>query len=156
MLFVCLGNICRSPTVEGVFRHLAALEAAPLGIAADSAGTSRYHIGARPDPRSVHAARRRGVDLSSLRARQVVAADFSRFDLILAMDHANLRELQALRPKGATAQIRLFLEYAPHTGVLEVPDPYQGAEQDFETVLDLAFTGSSGLLQTLRTLHQVP
>ena len=112
VLFVCLGNICRSPTAEGVLRHLAAQEAAGLGLEIDSAGTADYHIGAPPDLRSQRAALRRGIDISGLRARQVTAADFDRFDLILAMDGENLRELQALKPRGSRAVVKLFLEYA--------------------------------------------
>ena len=145
---MCLGNICRSPTVEGVFRHLAANGSPRLNVEADSAGTSRYHIGSPPDSRSVAAARRRGVDLSRLRARQIIAADFARFDLILAMDHANLRAIEALQPAGTPATVGLLLEYAPDAGMLEVPDPYMRDEQAFEEVLDLAFAGSKGLLMS--------
>src|SRR5277367_5210517 len=99
VLFVCLGNICRSPTAEGVFRHLLEQEAPELQVEVDSAGTADYHIGAAPDPRSQRAALSRGIDLSGLRARQVTADDFARFDLILAMDGDNLRELEAMRPQ---------------------------------------------------------
>jgi protein-tyrosine phosphatase len=150
VLFVCLGNICRSPTAEGVLRHLAAQEAPRLKVEIDSAGTADYHIGAAPDPRSQRAALRRGIDISGLRARQVTEHDFLRFDLILAMDRANLRELQSLQPDRASARLKLFMEYAPSLGVLEVPDPYYGDASGFENVLDLAAAASRGLLASLQ------
>lgn len=150
VLFVCLGNICRSPTAEGVFRHLLAQEAPDLRIEVDSAGTADYHIGDPPDPRSQRAALRRGIDLSALRARQLTRDDFVRFDFILAMDLHNLREIQALRPERSRAKVQLFLEYAPDTGTLEMPDPYYRDANGFEEVLDLATTASRGLLATLK------
>ena len=150
VLFVCLGNICRSPTAEGVLRHLAALEAPELMLNIDSAGTADYHIGAPPDPRSQRAALRRSVDISGLRARQVTAADFDRFDLILAMDAQNLRELLALQPRGSRAVVKLFLEYTPQTKVRDVPDPYYGGDSDFEEVLDLTTAASRGLFAALK------
>jgi protein-tyrosine phosphatase len=149
VLFVCLGNICRSPTAEGVFRDLAKREAAQLPLEADSAGTADYHMGSPPDPRSQRAALRRGIDISGLRGRQVTVDDFAHFDLILAMDKANLRDLKAMKPAHARAKIKLFLEYAPQAGLLEVPDPYYGDASDFETVLDLATAASRGLLTAL-------
>jgi protein-tyrosine phosphatase len=149
VLFVCLGNICRSPTAEGVLRHLAAQQAPRLDIEIDSAGTADYHIGAGPDSRSQKAALKRGIDIGGLRARQVGAEDFARFDLILAMDRENLRELQSMKPKGSLAEIKLFLEYAPNEGLLEVPDPYYGGADDFERVLDLTAAASRGLLASL-------
>ena len=150
VLFVCLGNICRSPTAEGVLRHLAAHEAPGLALEIDSAGTADYHIGAPPDVRSQRAALRRGIDISGLRARQVTAADFERFDLILAMDQENLSELQALKPRGSHALVKPFLEYAPQTKVRDVPDPYYGGDSDFERVLDLTTAASRGLLAALK------
>ncbi|HEX3951732.1 MAG TPA: low molecular weight protein-tyrosine-phosphatase [Steroidobacteraceae bacterium] len=123
VLFVCLGNICRSPTAEGVLRYLAAREAPGLVLEIDSAGTADYHIGAPPDPRSRRAALARGIDIGDLRARQVTAADFLRFDLILAMDRDNLRGLEAIRPGNARAGLKPFLEYAPQTKLRDVPDP---------------------------------
>src|ERR1700685_2479376 len=108
ILFVCLGNICRSPTAEAMLRHLAAQQAPRLNLKIDSAGTADYHIGASPDPRSQLAASRRGIDISGLQARQVTEHDFMRFDLILAMDRANLSALESLKPVGATAQLKLF------------------------------------------------
>jgi protein-tyrosine phosphatase len=150
ILFVCLGNICRSPTALGVFRQLMALEAPALNVDADSAGTSDYHIGEPPDMRSTRAAMRRGIDLSGLRARQVSARDYDRFELILAMDRSNLRALQARRPKGSRADLRLFLEYAAGLDDLEVPDPYCGGQDGFERVLDLVTLASRGLIAALR------
>jgi protein-tyrosine phosphatase len=145
ILFVCLGNICRSPTVEGVARRLAQLEAPHLELEFDSAGTAGYHIGAAPDPRSQQAAYARGYDISSLRARQVQTADFHRFDLLLAMDAENLTAMQSMAPAGARDRAQLFLSYAPHPGCQSVPDPYYGGPEGFETVLDLAEHGARGL-----------
>ena len=150
VLFVCLGNICRSPTAEGVLRHLAAKEAPQLALEIDSAGTADYHLGAPPDPRSQHAALRRGIDISGLRARQVAEDDFARFDLILAMDGANLRELQAMQPRNSRAAVKLFLEYAPDLGLRDVPDPYYRDAAAFEEVLDLTTAASRGLLAALQ------
>jgi len=150
ILFVCLGNICRSPTAEGVVRHLAARETPPLILELDSAGTAGYHIGAPPDLRSQAAARGRGIDISDLRARRVEPEDFSKFDLILAMDCENLSALKRARPRHARAQLRLFLEYAPQQGLSEVPDPYYGTERDFEIVLDLCTAAARGLIAELQ------
>jgi protein-tyrosine phosphatase len=149
VLFVCLGNICRSPTAEGVLRYLAAKEAPHLALEIDSAGTADYHIGAPPDPRSQRAALGRGIDIRGLRARQVAADDFTRFDLILAMDRENLRELRAMQPRNSRASLRLFLEYAPDLGLRDVPDPYYRDAAAFEEVLDLTTAASRGLLAAL-------
>jgi protein-tyrosine phosphatase len=150
VLFVCMGNICRSPTAEGVFRQLLTQDAPDLQVEVDSAGTTDYHIGEPPDLRSQRAAMRRGIDLGGLRARQVTLADFSHFDLILAMDRANLLELQAMRPKDSRARVQLFLQYAPDSGRLEVPDPYYRDASAFEEVLDLTAAASRGLLAALQ------
>jgi protein-tyrosine phosphatase len=150
ILFVCLGNICRSPTAEGVFRHLAAQAAPEWHIEVDSAGTGDYHIGDPPDLRSQQAAQRRGIDLSGLRARQIEAADFLRFDLILAMDRQNLRALEAMRPAGSKADVELFLEYAGQPAAAEVPDPYLGGAADFERVLDLISAACVRLIAKLQ------
>jgi len=147
---VCLGNICRSPTAEGVLRNLAAQEAPELALEIDSAGTADYHIGAPPDPRSQAAAKKRGIDISGLRARQVTQSDFERFDLILAMDGENLRELQALKPRGSHASVKLFLDYAPELKRRDVPDPYYRDAAAFEQVLDLTAAASRGLLAALK------
>jgi protein-tyrosine phosphatase len=153
VLFVCLGNICRSPTAEGVLRHLAAREAPLLALEIDSAGTADYHIGAPPDLRSQRAALGRGIDIRGLRARQVKEGDFEHFDLILAMDRENLGELQALKPRNSRAALKLFLDYAPELNLREVPDPYYRDAAAFEEVLDLTTAASRGLLAGL---HQGP
>lgn len=145
ILFVCLGNICRSPTVEGVARVLAEREAAHLQLSFDSAGTANYHIGAQPDPRSRLAAAARGYDISDLRARQLQPDDFRRFDLLLAMDEDNLRDMRAIAPPGLHDRAQLFLKYAPAVRRRAVPDPYYGGPDGFETVLDLAEHGSRAL-----------
>ena len=147
VLFVCLGNICRSPTAEGVVRAIAAREFPGVGIELDSAGTADYHVGEPPDRRSIATARRRGYEISGLRARQVTAADFTRFDHILAMDRANLAELER-RARGGTARVGLFMEYAPGQGD-EVPDPYYGGVEDFERVVDLCEVAARGLVAAL-------
>jgi protein-tyrosine phosphatase len=137
-----------------MLRHLAAQEAPRLNLEIDSAGTADYHTGAPPDPRSQRAALQRGIDISGLQARQVTERDFMRFDLILAMDRANLRELESLKPAGANAQLKLFMEYAPGSVVLEVPDPYYGDAAVFEVVLDLCAAASRGLLARLERAQQ--
>ncbi|HWZ62076.1 MAG TPA: low molecular weight protein-tyrosine-phosphatase [Steroidobacteraceae bacterium] len=150
ILFVCLGNICRSPTAEGVLRVLAAREAPELVIEVDSAGTAGYHVGQPPDPRTRAAAARRGYDLGALRARIVEPEDFEHFDLILAMDHDNLEVLRRRAPHQARERLRLFLEFAPEGVAEEVPDPYYGGPNGFEEVLDLVESASRGLLAHLR------
>jgi len=145
ILFVCLGNICRSPTVEGVARALAAREAAHLQLQFDSAGTADYHVGDAPDRRSIRAAAARGYDIAGLRARQLESEDFRRFDLLLAMDENNLRDMRALAPAGLQERAQLFLSYAPAVNLRAVPDPYYGEAAGFETVLDLAEHGSRAL-----------
>jgi protein-tyrosine phosphatase len=149
VLFVCLGNICRSPTAEGVLRHQ--LKAAGLDgrIEVASAGTGDWHVGKAPDVRTRRAAQLRGYDLSQQRAQQVSAADFDRYDLILAMDKSNLGNLKAMQPATAKAELDLFLRRfdAP---VDEVPDPYYGGEQGFERVLDLIEQACSALVIELK------
>ena len=148
ILFVCLGNICRSPTAEGVLRGIAAREFPKLPLYVDSAGTANYHAGEPPDRRSIAAARRRGYEIASLRARQLAATDFTSFDYVLAMDRANLGQIQGLRPDARSARIGLFLEFA-ELDQDEVPDPYYGGIEDFEHVLDLCEAGARGLLTML-------
>ncbi len=150
ILFVCLGNICRSPTAEVVFRTLAAREAPELTLEVDSAGTAGYHVGEPPDPRTREAAFRRGYDLSELRARVVEPQDFDRFDLILAMDRDNFDVLRRRAPRHAHERVRLFLEFAPDAGSTNVPDPYYGGPNGFEEVLDLVEEAARGLLNHLR------
>jgi protein-tyrosine phosphatase len=151
ILFVCMGNICRSPTAEGVFRHIAAREAPDLVLEIDSAGTHAYHVGEPPDVRAQRAAERRGISLADIRARRVVAEDFSRYDHIVAMDKLNVALLEEHSPIEYRARISLFLEYAPELGRLEVPDPYYGGSNGFELVLDLVENASRGLLRELAT-----
>ncbi|WP_395600886.1 low molecular weight protein-tyrosine-phosphatase [Pseudomonas sp. B19125] len=136
VLFVCLGNICRSPTAEGVLRHKLREAGLAGQVEVASAGTGEWHIGNPPDQRSQRAALVRGYDLSAQRAQQVSRADFARYDLILAMDHSNLRNLQALHPGQGKAELDLFLRRYD-AEVDEVPDPYYEGEQGFERVLDL-------------------
>jgi protein-tyrosine phosphatase len=150
ILFVCLGNICRSPSAEAVLREIAAREAPELQIEVDSAGTAGYHIGEPPDARSQEAALRRGYDMSRLRARIVEPEDFERFDLILAMDRSNLSVLRRRAPTASAARVRLFLEFAPDLETPEVPDPYYGGASGFEEVLDLVEAASRGLIAHLR------
>jgi protein-tyrosine phosphatase len=149
ILFVCMGNICRSPTAEGVFRRVLRERAPQLDVYIDSAGTHDYHVGAAPDARAQAAALRRGIDISGLRARQVVREDFERFDLILAMDEENVRELKRRADRDYHDRIRLFMEFAPNATRRTVPDPYYGGEQGFEDVLDLLEEASNGLIEVV-------
>ncbi|HSD74603.1 MAG TPA: low molecular weight protein-tyrosine-phosphatase [Steroidobacteraceae bacterium] len=154
ILFVCLGNICRSPTAEAVFRQLLARSPAALRVEVDSAGIGDWHIGEPPDERAQAAARRRGLDMSTLRARQIVHEDFALFDLILAMDRQNLTELRRRAPVQYRDRVRLFLEFAPELEAHDVPDPYYGGEAGFEEVLDLAEQAARGLLRHLASLSR--
>lgn len=153
VLFVCMGNICRSPTAEAVFRHYVENAGLEERIVIDSAGTHDYHIGSPPDSRTQYAARQRGYDMSTLRGRQVGSEDFERFDYVLAMDQANLSILKRLTPPGSQTQARLFLEYARHHVEREVPDPYYGGADGFERVLDMVEDAAEGLLQHIRLQH---
>lgn len=150
VLFVCMGNICRSPTAQGVF--LKALQGEDLAhlVYADSAGTHAYHVGEPPDPRAVLAASKRGIDLRTLRARMVLPADFEHFDYVLAMDRQNYRYLRTICPAGLEHKLKLFLEYAPHLGESEVPDPYYGGDSGFERVMDLVEEAALGLIADIR------
>jgi protein-tyrosine phosphatase len=150
ILFVCMGNICRSPTAEGVFRHYVRQQAPDLDLLLDSAGTHDYHVGDPPDPRTIKAAARRGIDLAGLRARQVQDADFERFDLILAMDPLNHVTLLDRSSPEYHPRIRLLLEFAPQAGRQDVPDPYYGEADGFEEVLDLVDAANAGLLAEIR------
>lgn len=146
VLFVCLGNICRSPSAEGVFRR--AIEQAGLGqrITVDSCGIGDWHAGNAPDARAQAASQRRGIDISGLRARQFRGNDFHAFDYILPMDYGNLRDIRAMEPDEHGAHIELFLAFAG-TPQGEVPDPYYGGEQGFEDVLDMIEAASRGLIE---------
>ncbi len=150
-----MGNICRSPTAEAVFRHRVDKAGLAGRINIDSAGTHDYHIGEAPDPRTREAASRRGYDMSSLRGRQVGAADFSRFDYVLAMDENNLSILKRLRPRDADSHLGLFLEFAKRHDEREVPDPYYGGESGFERVLDMVEDAAEGLLGHIRRTHSL-
>ncbi len=145
ILFVCLGNICRSPMAEGVFRRELERRGIDHLVEVDSAGTSNWHVGEPPDPRARRAIAKRGVDISDLRGRQVSPRDLDAFDLILAMDAENLSDLLALADAAQAQRVRLFLDFAPEAGVREVPDPYFGEEDGFDMVLDLLQAAAQGL-----------
>ena len=154
VLFVCMGNICRSPTAEGVFRKLVEDEGLSQRIDIDSAGTHAYHVGEQPDRRAQAAAQRRGVSLADIRARRVAADDFSRFDYVLAMDRLNLHMLTEDAGEDHAERVRLFLDFGG-SGESEVPDPYYGGAAGFERVLDLVEEASRGLLESLRDRHRI-
>jgi protein-tyrosine phosphatase len=149
ILFVCLGNICRSPTAEGVLRTRAEQSGLGNQFSVDSAGTGDWHVGDPPDRRAIAHAAMRGYDLTPLRARQVSRDDFVHFRWILAMDRANLRVLEAIRPSAYDGHLGLFLDFAPDLGVREVPDPYYGGRDGFERVLDLIEAASDALLERI-------
>lgn len=154
VLFVCLGNICRSPTAEGVFRQLLARERLESAVEVDSAGTHDYHVGAPPDPRAQEAALRRGIDLSGLRGRRAGPEDISRFDHVLAMDRENLENLLGIA--GAEGhKVRLLMEYSGRFDERDVPDPYYGGGNGFERVLDMIEDACEGLLRELRRAHSI-
>ncbi|MGR9085982.1 MAG: low molecular weight protein-tyrosine-phosphatase [Gammaproteobacteria bacterium] len=158
VLFVCMGNICRSPTAEGVFTRLVHERDLGHRFIIDSAGTHAYHIGNPPDLRSQKAALERGIDLSHLRARKFTMDDFEIFDYVLAMDDENFSILIGACPEEHLEKVRYFLEYAPHLGTREVPDPYYGGEYGFERVLDMVEEASAGLLTALQQtgkLHSI-
>ena len=146
VLFVCMGNICRSPTAEGVFRAVAERAGAAKRLRVDSAGTHDYHVGEAPDARAIASALRRGYDLRRLRAREMAPRDFARFDWILAMDRHNLKEITSRRPRDYAGHIGLLLDFLPSLDVREVPDPYYGGNEGFERVLDLVEPASEALL----------
>lgn len=149
ILFVCMGNICRSPTAEGVTRAQAERQGLAAEFEFDSAGTHGYHIGKAPDARAREAASRRGYDLSALKARQVNSYDFIRFDRILAMDRDNLDLLRQACPSEHRHKLGLFLEYAAGGEADEVPDPYYGGTEGFELVLDMVEDAARGLLESM-------
>jgi protein-tyrosine phosphatase len=150
VLFVCLGNICRSPTAEGMFRRIVHEQNLAEHILIDSAGTHAYHIGEPPDLRAQAAAERRGVDISMLRGRQAAARDIEQFHYILAMDRENQTNLLSICPPGLEHKIKLFLEFAPHRPEKEVPDPYFGGPGGFDRVLDMIEDAAAGLLDDIR------
>jgi protein-tyrosine phosphatase len=150
VLFVCLGNICRSPTAEGVFRKMIRDAGLEGRIQTDSAGTHAYHVGAPPDRRAQQAAARRGVDLSDLRGRQALRADFSDFDYVLAMDEENHANLLAICPPETRHKLSLFMSFAAGRNEREVPDPYYGGDAGFDRVLDMIEAAAAGLLDRIR------
>ena len=153
VLFVCMGNICRSPTAHGVFEKKVNDAGLAHLITVDSAGTHAYHVGEPPDRRAQAAARQRDVDLSRYRARRVTPGDFSEFDYVLAMDSDNFQNLAALATPETRNKLRLFLEFAPHINEREVPDPYYGGPSGFDLVLDLVEAAAEGLLLDIRQRH---
>jgi protein-tyrosine phosphatase len=155
VVFVCMGNICRSPSAEGVFRELVERHDLTAHIEIDSAGTHAYHVGEPPDGRAQAAAGRRGIDLSRQVARRFAPTDFNRFDYVVAMDQENLARLQELCPPDYPGRLSLLLKYAPELGVEEVPDPYYGGANGFERVLDLIEQAAEGLLADIRQRHKL-
>lgn len=150
-----MGNICRSPTAEGVFRHKIDIADLQHSIDIDSAGTHAYHVGEPPDERAQKAAIKRGIDLSQQRARKVSVNDFHDYDYVFAMDQDNLENLRMLCPADKRSKIHLFLNFAQNTDATEVPDPYYGRGDGFETVLDLIEDASDGLIAHLKTQHSL-
>lgn len=154
VLFVCMGNICRSPTAHGVFQALVDKYDLADQISVDSAGTHSYHIGSTPDPRSQHTARSRGVDLSQLQARQFRSEDFLEFDYLIAMDRSNLNNMAAVKPDHALARLDLMLDYSKQYSQKEVPDPYFG-DDGFDLVFDMVSDASEGLLEHIRAQYKI-
>lgn len=154
VLFVCMGNICRSPTAHGVFQALVDNQGLGDAILVDSAGTHSYHTGNPPDPRSQATARARGVELSSLRARRFESSDFVEFDYLLGMDHGNLADMLALKPDDAGAAVNLMLDFSESFERKEVPDPYYG-DGGFEDVYDMIDDAAQGLLKQIRAQHDI-
>jgi protein-tyrosine phosphatase len=148
ILFVCLGNICRSPTAKAMFDYK--IGQAGIEVVTDSAGTIGYHIGNAPDPRAIEYALKWGMDISGERARKVTLADFRRFDYIFAMDRSNLEDLRAIAPPNATAKLDLVMRLAPEYGLEEVPDPYYGGGEGFERVLDMLEAAADRLVEELK------
>jgi protein-tyrosine phosphatase len=153
VLFVCMGNICRSPTAQGVFEEVVSRAGLADRIQIDSAGTHAYHVGELPDPRARAAAAGRGYDLSRQRARRLVEEDLDRFDYVVVMDEDNLQDVHAIAPPQHAQKVVLFMSFAPTLGSREVPDPYYGATAGFERVLDMVEHASQGLLDHIRRNH---
>jgi len=155
VLFVCLGNICRSPTAEGVFRKFVIDAGLSEAILIDSAGTHAYHIGEPPDRRAQETAARRGVDISALRGRRATATDLDEFDYVLAMDRENLHNLLAIAQDHHRQRIKLFLDFADDLEDKEVPDPYYGGPSGFDQVMDMIEEASAGLLADIRQKYGI-
>lgn len=153
ILFVCMGNICRSPTAHGVFRRLVIDEGLSHRIEIDSAGTHAYHIGEPPDRRARDTARMRGIDIGDLRARLTKPDDFVHFHYVLAMDRDNYENLARLCPNGMEDRLRLFMDFAPELGIREVPDPYYGGQRGFEQVFDMIESAARGLLLDIKSRY---
>ena len=153
VLFVCMGNICRSPTAHGVFQALVDKEGLTQDIEVDSAGTHAYHVGEQPDRRAQEVARSRGFDLSDQRARRTEGDDFLNYDYLVVMDQDNYHSLSAICPQGMEDKIHLFMDYAPSFRTREVPDPYYGGPSGFERVFDMVEAASQGLLDEMRRRH---
>ena len=150
VLFVCMGNICRSPTAEGVFFDRLKEKGLDNLIGVDSAGTHAYHVGESPDPRSQSTALKRGVNLANIKSRKAVSKDFEYYDYVLAMDRDNYQGLEKICPPGSEHKLHLFLSYAPNLEYDEVPDPYYGGPVGFDRVLDMIEEASDGLLQDIQ------
>lgn len=153
VLFVCSGNICRSPTAEGVFLNLVGSRNLESKVGADSAGTGAWHEGQEPDARSQQTALARGIDISGQRARAVRGDDFAAFDMIVAMDSSHFQSLSRNCPPAHADRLRLFMDYAPETGITDVPDPYYGAGGGFARVFDMIEAASKGLLRDIEANH---
>ncbi len=150
ILFVCFGNICRSPTAAGVFKKIVKEEGLDDHIEVDSAGTSGYHIGDSADPRSIDAATKRGIDITDHRGRRVEEADFDKYHYIIAMDNENYSNLATLCTAGNWGKLKMFLDYSNEFEGREVPDPYYGGETGFEVVLDMVESASKGLIKEIK------
>ncbi len=150
ILFVCMGNICRSPTAEGIFRHLVSEKNLADFFTTDSAGTHAYHVGEPPDHRAQETAQSRGIDLSDLKGRKVTVSDFDKFDYVLAMDKDNYAILDEMRPSAKKGQLKLFLDFAEDVSTDEVPDPYYGGTTGFEKVFDMLEQASLGLIDHIQ------
>ncbi len=150
VLFVCMGNICRSPTAHGIFRQLVMEAGLTHRIEIDSAGTHAYHLGEPPDRRAQETARERGVNINDLRARRVLPEDFLHFDYILAMDQENALSLSEICPPGMEDKLKLFMDFAPELPLRDVPDPYYGGQRGFERVFDLVEAAAQGLLAEVK------
>jgi protein-tyrosine phosphatase len=148
ILFVCLGNICRSPLAEGIFRHVVESRGMSPDWTVDSAGTGAWHLGSAPDPRSIEVAARHGIDISAQRARKVAPDDFTRFDLLLGMDRSNVADLLAVAPEGSRHRVALFMDFATGRGT-EVPDPYHGGPAGFDSVYRMVLDASEKLAERL-------
>lgn len=150
VLFVCMGNICRSPTAHGVFRHLVEQAGLAHAIEIDSAGTHAYHVGNPPDKRSMQTARQRGIEMADLRARKIEFSDLIEYDYVLVMDEENYANVVDMANSELKPKVRYFLEFAPDLNIKFVPDPYYGGEQGFEDVFDMVEAASKGLLEAIK------